>query len=102
MPESVYDVTIIGAGAVGTALARELGRYRLRILVLEAADDVASGATRANSGIVHGGYAAKAGSLKAAFCLPGNRLFEALVETDDMREGTSAFLEKRKPEFKGS
>ncbi len=79
MSESVYDVTIIGAGAVGTALARELGRYRLRTLVLEAADDVASGATRANSGIVHGGYAAKSGSLKAALCLPGNRLFENLA-----------------------
>lgn len=78
MPESFYDVAIIGAGAVGTSLARELSRYQLNILLLEAEDDVASGATRANSGIVHGGYAAKAGSRKAQFCVAGNRLFEFL------------------------
>lgn len=78
MHDSVYDVAIIGAGAVGTALARELSRYQLKILLLEAGDDVASGATRANSGIIHGGYAAKAGSRKAHFCLKGNRLFSSL------------------------
>lgn len=78
MPDSVFDVAIIGAGAVGTSLARELSRYQLKILLLEAGYDVATGATRANSGIVHGGYAAKAGSRKAQFCLPGNRLFESL------------------------
>jgi choline dehydrogenase-like flavoprotein len=54
MSDEIFDVTIIGAGAVGTALARELTRYRLDVLVLEASDDIAAGATRANSGIVHG------------------------------------------------
>ena len=83
MSGTVYDVAIIGAGAVGTALARELSRYRLKILVLEAADDVAAGATRANSGIVHGGYAAPAGSLKAALCLRGNRRFAGLSDELD-------------------
>ncbi len=76
---SIYDVAIIGAGAVGCALARELSRYQLDILLLEASDDVATGATRANSGIVHGGYAAKAGSRKAEFCHAGNRLFPSLA-----------------------
>ena len=75
----LYDIAIIGAGAVGCALARELSRFRLRTLVLEAADDVTAGATRANSGIVHGGYAAKAGSRKADLCLAGNRMFSRLA-----------------------
>ncbi|MDT8298504.1 MAG: NAD(P)/FAD-dependent oxidoreductase, partial [Spirochaetaceae bacterium] len=79
MTQETFDVTIIGAGAVGTALARELTRYQLDVLVLEASDDVAAGATRANSGIVHGGYAAKAGTRKAEFCRPGNRMFPRLA-----------------------
>lgn len=72
------DVLIIGAGVVGCALARQLSRYELNIQVLEAADDVGSGATKANSGIVHGGYTAKAGTLKGELCIRGNRMFEAL------------------------
>ncbi|MCD6343418.1 MAG: NAD(P)/FAD-dependent oxidoreductase [Spirochaetaceae bacterium] len=83
MSETKYDVVIIGAGAVGCALARELSRYHLKILVLEASDDVGSGATRANSGIVHGGYAAKNGSLKARFCSAGNSMFPALARELD-------------------
>jgi len=78
MSDTKFDVVIIGAGAVGCALARELSRYHLKILVLEASEDVGSGATRANSGIVHGGYAAKNGSLKARFCSSGNSMLQAL------------------------
>lgn len=76
---STYDVAVIGAGAVGCALARELSRYSLNVVLLEAADDVAAGSTRANSGIVHGGYAARAGSRKAEFSHAGNRMFPNLA-----------------------
>ena len=55
----MYDVIIIGAGVVGAAIARELSRYNLKIGILEKEDDVATKASKANSGIVHGGYAAK-------------------------------------------
>jgi glycerol-3-phosphate dehydrogenase len=72
------DILIIGAGVVGCALARQLSRYDLKIQILEAADDVGTGATKANSGIVHGGYTAKAGTLKGELCIRGNRMFEAL------------------------
>lgn len=72
------DVLIIGAGVVGCALARQLSRYELKILLLEAEDDVGTGATKANSGIVHGGYTAKAGTLKGELCIRGNRMFEDL------------------------
>lgn len=51
-----YDVAIIGAGVVGSLVARELSRYQLQVCLLEKGEDVAVGATRANSAIVHGGF----------------------------------------------
>jgi glycerol-3-phosphate dehydrogenase len=73
-----YDVVIIGAGCIGGAIARELSRYKVSVLVVEAADDVSQGATKGNSGIVHSGYDDKPGSLHAKFCWPGNQMFEQL------------------------
>ena len=58
-------IVIIGAGVVGCSIARELSRYDAKITVLERANDVACGTTKANSGVVHGGFDAKPGSLKA-------------------------------------
>ena len=54
MPQ--YDVAIVGAGVVGCAIARQLSRYDLRIALIDADEDVAMGASRANSAIVHAGY----------------------------------------------
>jgi len=51
----MYDVAIIGAGVVGTAIARELSKYELKIIVLEKENDVSMGASMANSGIIHAG-----------------------------------------------
>ena len=51
-----FDVAIIGAGVVGAMAARELSRYDLKVCLLEKENDVAMGASRANSGIIHGGY----------------------------------------------
>ena len=73
-----FDVAIIGAGSSGTAIARELSRYRLDIVLLERENDVAMGATKANSGIVHGGYAEDPGTLKARLCFQGRRQFARL------------------------
>lgn len=61
----IYDVVIAGAGVVGGMLARELSKYKLRICILEKENDVACGASKANSGIVHGGYDPEPGTLKA-------------------------------------
>lgn len=74
----MFDVTIIGAGVVGCSIARELSKYSLKICVLEKASDVASGATRANSAIVHAGYDAKPGTLKAKLNALGNPMFDEL------------------------
>lgn len=75
-----YDVIIIGAGIVGTSLARELTRYRTRVLVLEKEADVSMGATKANSAIVHGGYAEKYSTLKGKLCYQGRVQFKKLDE----------------------
>ena len=61
----MFDVAIIGAGVVGAMTARTLTRYGLKVCVLEKENDVAMGATKANSAIVHAGFDAKEGSLKA-------------------------------------
>ena len=70
-----YDVVVVGAGVAGCSCARELARYDLDVLVLEAGDDIACGATRANSGIVHGGYDPEPGTAKARYNVAGSKLF---------------------------
>ena len=69
-----YDVTIIGGGVTGAAVARELSRYQLKTCVVERAEDVCSGTSKANSAIVHAGYDAAAGSLKAKMNVEGNEM----------------------------
>ena len=70
------DVVIIGAGVIGGAIARELSKYDLDICILEKNSDVATGATRANSAIVHAGFDAKEGSLKARMNVRGSEMME--------------------------
>jgi glycerol-3-phosphate dehydrogenase len=79
----MQDVIIIGAGVSGCAIARELSRYQLKIMVLEKNSDVCEGTSKANSGIVHAGYDAKVGSLKAKLNIIGNQLMEALSKDLD-------------------
>ena len=74
----MYDVIIIGAGIIGTAISRELSKYDGNFLVLEKYDDVSCGTTKANSGIVHAGFDAKIGSKKAFFNVKGALMFEKL------------------------
>ena len=71
----VYDVAIIGGGVIGCSIARELSRLLLHTVVLEKEPDVASGTSKANSGIVHGGHDCKPGTLKARFNVLGNQMF---------------------------
>ncbi len=76
-------IIIIGAGVVGSSIARELARYNADVLVLESANDVACGTSKANSGIVHAGFDAKPNTLKAKFNILGNAMFDRLsVELD--------------------
>lgn len=70
----MYDVAIIGGGVVGAMTARELSRFNLKICILEKENDVAMGSTKANSAIVHAGFDAKEGSLKAQLNVRGAEL----------------------------
>lgn len=70
----MYDVAIIGAGVVGGMIARTLSAYELKICILEKENDVAMGATKANSAIVHAGFDAKPGSLKAKLNVQGSKM----------------------------
>jgi len=62
---AAFDVIVIGGGVVGCAVLRELSRYDLRILLLEKEADLAEGISKANSGVIHGGFNVPPGSLKA-------------------------------------
>ena len=72
----MYDVVVIGGGVIGGMVARELSRYELGICILEKENDVAMGATKANSAIVHAGFDAKEGSLKALLNVRGSKMME--------------------------
>lgn len=74
------DVIVIGAGISGSCVARELARYDLDVLVVERGYDVACGASRSNSGIVHGGYDPIPGTKKALYNVRGMRLIPELSE----------------------
>ena len=75
----MYDVIIIGSGVSGSAAARELSRYKVKVCVLEKEEDVCCGTSKANSGIVHAGYDAKEGSLMAKLNVRGNAMMEQLT-----------------------
>lgn len=70
----MYDIAIIGAGIVGAMAARELTKYNVSVCVLEKENDVALGATKANSAIVHAGFDAKPNSLKARLNVRGSEM----------------------------
>ncbi len=74
----MYDIVIIGAGITGTMLARELSRYDLKLALIDKENDIADGATMANSAIVHTGYDPEPGTMKARMNPEGCRLYEAL------------------------
>ncbi|MBN1778256.1 MAG: NAD(P)/FAD-dependent oxidoreductase [Clostridiales bacterium] len=73
-------IVIIGGGVIGCAVARELSAFSADILLLERAVDVAEGASKANSGLVHAGFHAAPGTQKAMFNVQGGRMFEALCK----------------------
>lgn len=75
---SYSDIIVIGGGVVGCAVARALSRRRASVTLLERGCDVAEGASKANSGIVHAGFDAKAGSQKAKYNVEGSKMYAKL------------------------
>ena len=76
----MYDIAIIGAGVVGGMVANALAKYDIKVCILEKQSDVAMGATKANSAIVHAGFDAKEGSLKARFNVRGSEMMEEVTK----------------------
>jgi len=79
-----YDVVVIGAGVVGSLTARALSRYQLDVLLVEKCADVGEGTTKANSAIVHAGYDAIPGTLKATMNVAGNPMYDELCDELDV------------------
>lgn len=109
----MYDVAIIGAGVVGSAIARELSKYQVNACVIEREEDVCNGTSKANSAIIHGGFDAAPGTLKANLNVRGNFLMDELARDLDIpfkrngslvvctkdqdRSGLEKLLEKEPP-----
>ncbi|MBC3797474.1 NAD(P)/FAD-dependent oxidoreductase [Acetobacterium tundrae] len=74
----MYDVAIIGAGIIGTSIARALSRYQLSVVIFDKENDVSMGATKANSAIVHGGFAESHAKVKGGLCYKGRKQFDQL------------------------
>ena len=89
----LYDVVIAGAGVIGAFVARELSRYELKVCLLEKGHDVASGSSKANSGIVHAGYDCTPGSLKALLNVRGVKMMEkTALELDVPYKNTGSLV----------
>lgn len=80
----MYDVAVIGAGIIGCSISRALSRYKVNAILIEKESDVADCTTKANSAIVHAGYDAKPGTLKAKFNALGNPMYDKLCEELDV------------------
>lgn len=76
----MYDVIIIGAGVTGCAIAWQLSKYNLSTIVLEKCSDVCEGTSKANSGIVHAGFDAVPGTMKAKMNVRGNEMIRELAD----------------------
>ncbi len=93
MSQEVFDVAVIGAGVVGAAIARELSRYDLHCVLIEAANDVGAGTSKANTAILHTGFDTAPGSLEARLVSRGHDLLsEYAREVGIPHEHTGALL----------
>ncbi len=79
----MYDVVIIGAGVTGCCIAREVSKYKVNACVIEKGNDVASGTSKGNSGVIHSGFDAKPGTLMAKLNVKGNELMWKYAEELD-------------------
>jgi glycerol-3-phosphate dehydrogenase len=75
-----FDVAVIGAGAVGSAIARELSKYDINVVLLESNSDVGMGTSKASTAIWHTGYDASPGSLESKLLKRGYHLMEEFMQ----------------------
>ena len=70
MREMNFDAVIIGGGVVGCAIARELSKYQIQVMVVDKNEDVGGDASKSNSAIIHTGYDASPGTLESELQIP--------------------------------
>ena len=80
----MFDVVIIGAGVTGSAIAREVSRYKLNTCVIEKEEDVCNETSKANSAIIHAGFDAVPGTMKAKLNVMGNAMMDRIAEELDI------------------
>ena len=80
----MYDVTIIGAGIIGTFITRELSKYNLKILLLDKGNDIATGTTKANTALIHAGFDAPKNTKMSYFNVRGNAMFDKVCKELDV------------------
>ena len=78
------DIVVVGAGAVGCALARELSKYKLRVVVVEKNEDVGAETSKANSAVIHTGYDAKPGTLESQLVVAANPMYDRIAADLDV------------------
>ncbi len=78
------DIVVIGAGAVGCAIARELSKYDVKVTVVEMRDDIGGDASKSNSAIIHTGYDASPGTLESQLVVAANPMFDKVTEELDI------------------
>ena len=78
------DVVIIGAGAVGSALARELSKYQLDVTVVEKNSDIGGDSSKSNSAIIHTGYDAAPGTLESQLVVAANPMYDEICKDLDI------------------
>ena len=83
----MFDIIVIGAGVIGSLIARKLSSYKCNVLVLDKENDVGNGTSMANSAIVHSGYDPVPGTNKAKFNVLGNKMFPKMCEQLDVSLG---------------
>ncbi len=78
------DVVVIGAGAVGCAIARELSKYQVNVIVVDKNEDVGGDASKSNSAIIHTGYDAAPGTLESQLVVAANPMYDEIVRDLDV------------------
>lgn len=78
------DVVIVGAGAVGTAIARELSRYKLNVILIDKNEDVGGDASKSNSAIIHTGFDAPPGTLESNLVVSANPMYDQITKELDI------------------
>ena len=78
------DVVIVGAGAVGCAIARELSKYKTDVIVVDKREDIGGDASKSNSAIIHTGYDAAPGTLESQLVVAANPMYDELVKDLDI------------------